>query len=446
MSDLLRKLPLDPRVTVRTTCRACGSADLDFLYSLGVQYVSDFPDRATRYDDPTCGVKCPIDLMLCKGCTMVQLAHTAPQELLYTRKYWYKSGTTQTMCEALRDVTAAVERTVDLQPGDVVLDIGSNDGTLLRSYSAPGIVRVGVEPASNLRIEGEVGVDFLIDDFWGTDRALTRYGSLLDEKKAKAITAAGMLYDLEEPNIFVADVAKALAPDGVFVAQLMCLKNMMDSHDVGNFAHEHLEYYSLRSLRTLLDKHGLGIFDVETNKVNGGSYRLFVCHNGVSESEINIREGAAERIIRAFGAEYGLDDVERHREWFRKLEVNKGKVLSFLQLARSAGKRTWIYGASTKGNVILQWCGIDGSLIDAAADKSEEKWGKWTVGANIPIRSEDEFRRAAPDYALVLPYAFRSEFIEREKVWLQQGGKFLFPLPSPELVYVQDGKTTIEAL
>lgn len=425
-----KETALDPRTTAHDTCRVCGSTDLVFLFSLGEQYVSDFPDRATRHDDPTCGVKCPIDLMLCEGCSLVQLRHTAPQELLYTRHYWYRSGTTQTMRDALRDVTAAAERMVGLQPNDVVLDIGSNDGTLLRSYSKP-CFKVGVEPAENLLDEGGKGLNHLIADFWGTGKSLESFEDAVGIRQAKVVTACGMLYDLEDPNDFVEGVARALAPDGVFIAQLMCLKNMLDTCDVGNLAHEHLEYYSLRSLQFLLSKHGLEIFDTEENSVNGRSYRLFVRHQGVHPKQ---SAEARQRVTRFWAAEDALRNLEFFQAWFAKLEANKGKVRSFVQLAKSAGKRVWVYGASTKGNVILQYYGLDHTLIDAAADKSPEKWGKYTVGTNIPILSEDAFRKSCPEYALVLPYAFLPEFVEREKEWLQGGGKFIVPLPAPMLV------------
>ena len=260
--------------TTRETCRVCGSTNLTPLFSLGEQYVSNFVDQhAINF-----GCKVPIDIELCNDCTLVQAKHTAPQEILYARHYWYRSGVTDTMRTALRDITRTAERVAGLKAGDVVLDIGSNDGTLLWSYCVEGLIKVGVEPAKNLVEEGAVGVDIFYNSFWGYEQ----YSIILKQKtiysKAKVITAIGMFYDLEDPNQFIRDVAKALHPDGVFIAQLMCLKNMINLNDVGNLAHEHLEFYSIQSLAYLFGKYGLEIDDLEVNDVNGESYRLYVRH------------------------------------------------------------------------------------------------------------------------------------------------------------------------
>ena len=416
---------LNASYTVRATCRVCGSPDLAPLFSLGEQYVSNF----VPYDQVGTGPKCPIDLQLCRNCTLVQQRCTAPQELLYTRHYWYHSGITQTMRDALRNVTEAAERLVDLKPGDVVLDIGCNDGTLLRSYTAPGIYRVGVEPAENLQEEGSKGVDLLLKNFWSESVYSCAMGYTNDQSKARVITAIGCFYDLENPNQFIADVAKVLHPEGVFIAQLMCLKQMLALGDVGNLVHEHLEFYSLRSLETLFSRHGLRIFRIEENTVNGGSYRLYARHN---ISVKDVERNSVELFQLEEGA--GLNEPETYRRWFTRSQRNRDRCAGFIRQQVAAGKRVWIYGASTKGNVLLQWYGLDCNLIGAAADRSPEKWGRYTIGTGIPIRSNEDFRAANPDYALVLPYAFREEFLQLEQDWRNKGGKFIFPLPEFEVV------------
>lgn len=402
---------------LHTTCRICGSANLEFLYSLGTQYVSDFVEK----DKVTSGVACPIDIVFCRYCTLVQQQWTAPQEFLYTRHYWYRSGVTQTMRRALRDVAyAAINEVGHLTPSDVVLDIGSNDGTLLRQY--PTGIKIGVEPAKNLAEAGAVGLDRLIPNFWNAQD--------YDNEgwpKAKVVTAIGMFYDLDDPNAFIADVAKVLHPEGVFIAQLQCLKQTVELGDVGNLCHEHLEFYSLRSLRKLFYKHGLVIYKVEENEVNGGSYRIYARHYKVVEE---VEKSVSEAVYK----ELSLDLVTVHRAFFAKACEERRKCVDFIRCEVSAGKRVWILGASTKGNVILQWYGLSADLIEAAADRSPEKWGKYTVGSGIPIKSEVDFRKANPDYALVLPYAFRDEFMEREKEWWGKGGRFIFPLPNFEVV------------
>lgn len=407
-----------------TNCRVCNSDQLEFLFSIGEQYVSNF---LLKGEDP--GEKVPIELVLCKECTLVQLRHTAPQEILYKRFYWYRSGVTQTMRDALRDITKKIEGIIDLQPGDVVLDIGSNDGTLLRSYTK-SVYKVGVEPATNLAQDGSRELDCFIGDFWTYQEYMSRV-----KQYAKVITAIGMFYDLDDPNSFIRDVANSLSSQGIFVAQLMCLKNMVNINDVGNLAHEHLEFYSLKSLEYLFGKHKLKIFDIEINKVNGESYRIFAkLKDSPNPYHKKERYHAISRMQDVRDSEKGLDDVEFYKELFLTMERNKNKTVEFIKREYCKGKKIFVYGASTKGNVILQYYGLDSNWITGAADKSPEKWGRFTVGTNIPIMSEAKARAEKPDYFLILPYAFLDEFVEREKLWRDGGGKFIVPLPEMKIV------------
>jgi len=418
----------------RTTCRVCGSADLAALFSLGDQFVSDFvPFRKIN-----AGVRCPINLQLCARCELVQAEYTAPQELLYSRHYWYRSNVTQTMRDALRDVALSAQRLVPLSPWDVVIDIGSNTGDLLRNYPS-NVVTVGIEPAKNLAKEGSRGIDVFVNDFWGIEsyeRELAKFVGGRDRQVdgAKIITACGMFYDLEDPNQFIRDVAAALHQDGLFVAQLMCLKNMIDMNDVGNLCHEHLEFYSLQSLQYLYEKHGLEIFDVETNAVNGQSYRIFA---RTKRSRLKVPPGCTDRVFEAMRIEEReLGNHLKLREWFNGLEENKRKVVDFVNLCNANGKSVAIFGASTKGNVIAQWMNLTPFQIQFAMDRSPEKAGLYMAGTGIPVVSEEEGRSRLPDFALVMPYGFKNEFIEREsnQEWRKRGGRFIFPLPKFEVV------------
>jgi len=394
--------------TTRTTCRLCGSSDLHDIFSVGDQYINDFvPEERIGK-----GLRAPLDLVMCRNCSLLQLRHTAPQELLYARHYWYRSGVTDTMRQALRDITAEIEQMVPLQAGDVVLDIGANDGTMLASYEVPGLVRVGCEPADNLVEQLRGNADHVIHDFW----TFERYAELA-LPKAKVVTAIGMFYDLEEPNQFIRDAQRVLADDGVFVAQLMCLTPMLEKNDLGNICHEHLEYYSLESLKYLFEQNGLEMFRIEENEVNGGSYRIFARHyrgTGI-----------------AFSERVTVDDLMAFSERLRR---NRDACVNFVRAEVAKGKTVYVYGASTKGNVILQYYGLDASLITAASERSPEKWGKYTIGSWIPIVSEEEARKAKPDYFLVLPWAFFDEFYRREQEWREGGGKFIVPLPEFRVV------------
>ena len=385
----------------RSTCRVCNSKNLSHVFSLGMLYVNNFINKGEEKNH----AKAPLELVLCENCSLLQLKHTAPQELMYSRFYWYKSGITETMRNALKEITQTVGRLSNLKNGDVALDIGANDGTLL-SYYPDGIITVGCEPADNLVGELKSRCTHTIHDFWSYEAYQE-----LKLPKAKIVTAIGMFYDMEDPNQFVADAARSMAEDGIFVAQLMCLKNMLEKNDVGNICHEHLEYYSLESLKYLFEKNGLEIFKIEENEINGGSYRLYARH---------LKNGSIH-----FSEKFTKED---YAAFFRRIEENKKKCVDFIRQEAKKGRKIYVYGASTKGNTILQYYGLTNDLIEGAADKSREKWGRYTIGTLIPIMPEEEARKKA-DYFLILPYAFLNEFLEREKEWRSKGGKFIVPIP-----------------
>jgi len=410
------------KITERKTCRICDSDKLSFVFSIGNLWVNNFIDK----EDEGKGIKAPLDLVYCNNCSLLQLKHTAPQELLYSRFYWYKSGVTDTMKNQLREISAKVEKFFNLKDDDVVLDIGSNDGTLLRSYELPNITLVGVEPADNLVNEGKVGLSHFIHDFWNYESYFKVVG-----KKAKVITALGMFYDMENPNQFINDVAKALDENGIFIAQLMCLKNMIDSNDVGNICHEHLEFYSFASLEYLFEKNGLEIFDIEINNVNGGSYRLYARLKG---SNVEGEKGGLERVQKVKDDEKDIKDIKTYHDFYKRIEDNKNKCVEFIKKEVQKGKKVWVYGASTKGNTILQYYGLNSDLIEGASERTPSKWGKYTIGSMIPIYSEEKAREVNPDYFLVLPFAFFNEFYQREKEWRSKGGKFIVPLPEFRVV------------
>ncbi|MFH1325769.1 MAG: GDP-mannose 4,6-dehydratase [archaeon] len=386
-------------------CRVCGSYNLERLFSLGDLHISTFIDRP----GDSIG-KAPLTLVWCNNCTLVQLEHTAPQELMYSGHYWYRSGLNQVIINDLKEITEVGRDMADLKSGDMVLDIGANDGTLLSFYPKE-VIRVGCEPAKNL-IEGmKKNSEIVIPDFWNYDK----YKHLFENQKAKIITAIGMFYDMDDPNQFIRDAVKALDENGIFIAQLMTSKPMLEKNDVGNICHEHIEYYSYESLKYLFEKNGLEIFKVEENSINGGSYRLFARH--YKTGSIDYQENITKKSY--------LDLADR-------IEKNKQECVEFIRKIVSEGKKVYGYGASTKGNTILQDYGLDGRLITGIAEISEEKFGKYTVGSNIPIISEEEAKRNA-DYFLVLPYAFRESFIKREHEWIQSGGKFIFVTPKLEV-------------
>ena len=421
---LLEKLSnVLPNLLIRKCCRVCNHKPLDDIVSLGMQLITSFLDSPEKI------YAAPLDLVLCNkktgGCGLVQLKHTVPSDLLY-KKFWYKSGVNQTIRNDLADVVNKVEHLIELKPKDIVVDIGSNDSTLLRCYSDKGLVLVGFEPATNLLEEAKVGTTKIFNDFFSYKQFKKEFG----KRKAKVVTSISVFYDLEEPNEFVEDIVKMLDTDGVWVIQMNYLMTMLDNNAFDNIVHEHLEYYSLKSLENLLNKHDLQVFDVEQNEINGGSIRTYVKHKDCKKFLISDR---VAQTIKYEGMK-GLEDHSTYVNFGKRIDGLKKQTSDFIKKEVEAGKKVYIYGASTRGNTLLQFFNLDNKLITKAADKNPNKWGREMGGTKIPIISEEQARKERPDYFLVLPWYFIKEFEIREKKYLEEVGKFIVPLPNFHLI------------
>ena len=408
-------------IKTRETCRVCGSNKLIPILSLGNQYVTNFVETPdTEYP------KGPLDLVLCNikdgGCGLLQLKHTMERDVLY-RKYWYRSGISTTMIKALLDITSAAQKIVALSSGDLVIDIGANDGTLLRQYKIPGLMTVGFEPSDLWKLGG-VGNFKIINDYFN----YASFRRELGNRKAKIITSIAMFYDLEDPNAFVEDIRKCLDEKGVWIIQMNYLGLMIENNTFDNICHEHLEYYSLMSLSNLLDRHEMEAFNVELNDVNGGSFRIYVRHKGANVKGLEEHEETLQK-QKQYEQKMGYDNTQIYAKFAARIEKNKKELVEFLKHEREKGKKVFIYGASTRGLVVLQYFGIDKELIAGAADMNPEKWGKYIVGTGIPIMSVEEYRKQKPDYLLVLPYHFLEEIKAQEKIFLKNGGKMIVAIP-----------------
>ncbi len=414
----------------RTTCRVCDGALVPVL-SLGEHYVSNF--LAPGEPD---GTKAPLELVLCRRCYLLQLKHTVPAETLY-RNYWYRSGTNKTMRDALADIANTAEQLIHLREGDTVLDIGCNDGTLLASYKTGGVFKIGFDPAENLAVFSRRVADQIVTGFFQVDTFLR--DPQMNARRPKIITSIAMFYDLEDPKQFVADVKAVMHSDGLWIVQMSYLPMMLKQNEVGNICHEHLEYYALQSFEYLLNLFDLEMVDAELNDVNGGSLRAYIRHRGADKSifgDETYRGLAAERVrtLRENEIKLGLDDTRTYAEFAFWVERIKSDVVNFIREQVGRDKKIYVYGASTKGNTVLQYFGLDHTLITAAAERNPDKWGKVTVGTHIPIISEEEARAAKPDYFLVLPWHFIEEFQIREKKYLLDGGRFILPSPRFALI------------
>ncbi|MEW6721320.1 MAG: class I SAM-dependent methyltransferase [Thermodesulfobacteriota bacterium] len=409
----------------RKSCRVCDGS-LEPVLDLGELYVSDFISPGAPD-----GTKAPLELVLCGDCRLLQLKHTVPAETMY-RNYWYRSGTNQTMRNALADIANKAETLIHLKGSEAVVDIGCNDGTLLASYRTEGIRKIGFDPAENLAEFSRRAADKLVVGFF-TGEAFRKDPELAG-CRPRIVTSIAMFYDLEDPNRFVADVKAVMDPEGLWIVQMSYLPLMLKTNEFGNICHEHLEYYSLSSFEYLLGRHGFEVVDVELNDINGGSIRAYIRNREADPERFadpTYRELARERVLALRNEEIrmGLDDIRTYKEFAVWVNRIREDVVGFIRDQVAKGKKVYVYGASTKGNTLLQYFGLDRTLIGGAAERNRDKWGRVTVGTHIPIVSEEEARAAKPDFFLVLPWHFLEEFRQREKEYLFGGGKFIVPMP-----------------
>jgi hypothetical protein len=374
----------------------------------------------------------PLELVRCdmtrdqEACGLIQTRHTVPGSILYS-SYWYRSGVNRTMTENLHGIAREVESIVPLESGDLVIDIGCNDGTLFDGYSAKGLRYLGFDPSDVSRYAVAKGYD-VVRDFFSAEGLRRRR----PDQKAKAITSIAMFYDLEDPAAFVADVAEALADNGIWVIELHYLPTMLKANAFDAIVHEHLEYYTLAVIERLIREGGFEVVSASLNDINGGSIRLCIGHDGAHRQ--TPEQAEALRKLRVGEFELALDSPAPYEEFRLRVEDVRDELRATCLRLRDEGKTIHVYGASTKGNTILQYAGIDHTLIEAAADRNSDKWGSETIGTHIPIVSEEESRARRPDYYLALPWHFLPEFRERERDFLERGGKFIVPLPEVRII------------
>ena len=409
------------------SCRVCNSSNIEPILSLGSLAVSDFVDSPEKIP----GIVAPLELVLCDegqgGCGLLQLKHTVSAETMY-RNYWYLSGINKTMSDELSQISKSASEVANLESGDFVIDIGANDGTLLRSYESSDLNTIGFEPAKNLFEYGSKDTTKIISDFFNFES----WNKLYSQKKAKVITAIGMFYDLDDPNTFVSDLNKCLDDDGLLVIQMMYMPFVLERNAFDGICHEHLEYYTLKSLSYLLMQHDLEIFDVEVREeINEGSVRFYIRKKGKGRL-LNISENAESNISNLVELEkkLKLNEINTYDAMVERIEEGKQKTLNFLNQEVKNGKVVHGYAASTKGNTTLQFYEITTDIISAIADRNPSKFGLYTVGSGIPVISEVDSRSQNPDYYFVLAWHFLPDFIQREKDFLRQGGKFIISMPS----------------
>lgn len=418
----------------RQTCRVCGSKALTPVITLGQQFLQGSFVKPGEMDPPLRQIE--LSIVRCdptkdeRACGLLQMEHTVPPAILYSN-YWYRSGTNQTMRDHLKGiVTSALERN-PIQKG-LVLDIGCNDGTLLRAYPE-AIEKFGVDP-SNVAQSGKGNYTVVQDIFPSPE--LTK---LIGGRKFDIITSIAMFYDLEDPVGFVKSIRDHLSENGVWIFEMSYMPLMLKQNSYDTICHEHLEYYHLAAIETILKLSGMKVIDATLNDINGGSIRCYATHHTSFQYK---NEEASERLQNLRREEFDLElDTDKPFKHFQdRINVHREELNILLKKLKKEGKKIHIYGASTKGNTILQWCGIDHRIIDVAAERNPDKFGARTLGTDIPIVSEEESRKMKPDYYLVLPWHFQDEFIDREKETIKNGTSMIFPLPYVRIVTSKDLK------
>jgi SAM-dependent methyltransferase len=412
----------------RNSCRVCGSSALTKVIDLGEQYLQGSFVKPGKELPPM--RKIPTVLVRCdptkdeKSCGLLQMEHSVPPKILYSA-YWYRSGTNRTMRDHLKGITEEAAKMIEKRDARV-LDIGCNDGTLLNSY--PGdFVKFGIDPSDVAQeIKGDIKV--VQDTFPSEELEQVSQGIKFD-----IITSIAMFYDLEDPVSFVRSIKRSLASDGIWIFEMSYMPTMLSMNSYDTICHEHLEYYSLAVIEEILERAEMKVVRVEMNDINGGSIRCYATHH---ENFRFMRKDYAHSLESLRQEEFDLElDTDRpYKNFQERINVHRHELTSLLKKLKTDGKKIHIYGASTKGNTILQWCGIDRFIIDYAADRNPDKHGARTLGTDIPIISEEASRAMKPDYYLVLPWHFKKEFLERENEMLDRGVGMIFPLPTIEVI------------
>lgn len=401
------------------------------LFTLGKIPISDF----LKEGEQPRGGKHELQLVIDEDTKAVRLETTAPLHEMFG-KYFYRSGINETMVKALKDIVESILPLIKLKENDVWCDVACNDGTLL-SFVPDTLIRVGIDPADdNFKTESSKHSDLILQDFFSSEiYKKSKFGA----QKVKILTAIAVFYDLEDPDKFLKDVYDILDDEGLFVMQLSHSGLMIDQCAFDNILSEHVFYYTLYSLMPYLKRTGFKVVDVQLNDINGGSFRVYI-RKEISNDKLfatqphrDICRWRIESLLH-FESLRGFHQENVWLDFERKIKKLKEQTVSFIEKAKSEGKTVWGYAASTKGNTLLNYFQLNETMIDGIAERSTFKWGLRTVGSNIKIYSEEEFRRAKPDYVLILAWHFVANFVEREKELLESGTKFIVPCPKFEII------------
>ena len=402
-------------------CRVCYNNKFVKLFSLGnLSYTGKFASTKKKIIP-----KKNVSLVMCHNCKLVQLDQDFNPEYLYGKDYGYRTGINHTMTKHVQHVAKEALKIAKIKKGEYVLDIASNDGTLLNFYGR-NVITVGIDPILKKFSKFYKKINYTIPNFF----SFSSLKNSLKTKKFKAITALSVFYDIKKPNNFIKDIKKILDKNGVFFLEHADLLSIIKYNLFDTICHEHLEYYSTKIIMKIMSQNELKIFDIKKNNINGGSLRYLISHKN-SKYKVN------HRVIRSILKEekiYELEKKKTYINFFNQINLQKKKLNLVLKKAKSFNKAIHGYGASTKGNVLLQYFELDNKIIDFISDRNPKKYNLYTPGTKIKIISEKDSRDMNPDYYLVLPWHFKKEILKRENKIKRKGTKFIFPLPKLEII------------
>jgi len=410
-----------------TSCRICSNKNLVSILNLGDQSLTGaFPLPEEHVESG------PLEIVKCysedrnSSCGLVQLKHNYEMEKLYGDNYGYRSGLNKSMVHHLANIVKKIEAKISLHDNDLIIDIASNDGTLLSCYQNHNLDLVGIDPtAEKFKAYYRDGITRM-PEFFSQEAIKKNKGN----KKAKVITSIAMFYDLPEPLLIMQQIEQLLANDGIWVVEQSYMPNMIYNTSYDTICHEHLEFYALKQFKWMADRTNLKIIDLEFNKINGASFAITFAKNESQYQEI----GETVKKILEKEENEGFNDLEIYKNFANQTNKHKEELIDLLNELKIADKKVFGYGASTKGNVVLQYCNLTNKDIPYIADVNEYKFGRTTPGTKIPIISETEAKSLNPNYFLVLPWHFKDNIIAREQEFLKNGGKLIFPLPKIEII------------
>lgn len=396
-------------------CRICRGVDLPVVIDLGNQVITSRFPLLGDFSTP----KIPISLSMCQSCGLLQLTQTTSPDEMYEHEYGYRSGINATMRNHLKAYKEEICSMVELVPGDCVVDIGSNDSTMLQYYD-PTLTRVGIDPTGKQFQEYYGNVE-LLPTYFTKSTFQTVYGS----RKCKIVSSISMFYDLPDPVEFANDIYSILDDEGIWTCEQSYLPSMIQTNSIDTICHEHLEYYSLKQIKYIADKANFKIINVFFNTCNGGSFRVYFAKKDSVRKEADITAMLENE------TEYTNRDA--YVQFIESVGVQIQKLKEYIAGLKAAGKEIWIYGASTKGNCLLQYANLTSDDLRYAVERNPNKVGKMT-STGIEIISEETMRASPPAALLVLPWHFKEEIVARESEFLKGGGQIVFPFPTFSVV------------